>query len=173
MDHLSTADIAKLLRASQAEITAEVSALSDELAGWHPAAGEWCVKECLGHLVEAERRGFAGRIRDLLEREPNSLLVPWDQVAVARARNDCAAAAGALLQEFADERAASVALVELLRPSDLELGGEHPQVGHLTVSEIANEWVHHDRNHFKQLLTNIQDFAWQQMGNARKFSLPH
>jgi hypothetical protein len=37
----------------------------------------------------------------------------------------------------------------------------------------SSERVHHDRNHFKQMLTNVQGYAWAQMGNAQKFSLPH
>ena len=40
-------------------------ALGDE-AGWRPAPGEWSANECVGHLIEAERRGFAGRIRPIL-----------------------------------------------------------------------------------------------------------
>ena len=40
-------------------------ALGDE-AGWRPEPGEWSANECVGHLIEAERRGFAGRIRAIL-----------------------------------------------------------------------------------------------------------
>jgi hypothetical protein len=85
---LSVADIARLLRASESEITAEVAALRDELVSWHPEPGEWCVNECLGHLIEAEKRGFAGRIRFLLQSDGSPALTSWDQVAVAVARND-------------------------------------------------------------------------------------
>jgi hypothetical protein len=170
---LSAVDIARLLRASEAEIIAEVEALTDDLAAWHPAPGEWCVRQCLGHLIEAERRGFAGRIRFLLEHDDSPTLTSWDQVAVAHARHDCAADTAALLEEFSDKRAASVALVTSLQPHDLARGGEHPQVGHLTIGEIVSEWVHHDRNHFKQVLTNVQSYAWPQMGTAQRFSLPH
>ncbi len=173
MNDLSTADIARLLRASEAEIAAEVAALPDELRSWHPEPGEWCVNECLGHLVEAERRGFAGRIRFLLQHNDNPALTTWAQVDVARERNDCAADTLTLLKEFSDERAASVILLTSLQPEDLARGGEHPQVGHLTVGEIVSEWVHHDRNHFKQMLTNVQSYAWRQMGAAQRFSLPH
>jgi len=61
-----------------------VAALPPDVAGWHPAPEEWCVKETLGHLVETEHRGFAGRIRILLQSaEPH--LLAWDPVAVARA----------------------------------------------------------------------------------------
>ena len=173
MNGLSIADIARLLRASEAEITAEVAALPDELVSWHPEPGEWCVNECLSHLIEAEKRGFAGRIRFLLQPNESPTLTSWDQVAVARARNDCAADSSTLLKEFGDERAASVVLVTSLDPEDLSRGSEHPQVGHLTIGEIVSEWVHHDRNHFKQMLTNVQRYAWQQMGTAQRFSLPH
>ena len=36
---------------------------SGDDGGWRPAPGEWSANECVGHLIEAERRGFAGRIR--------------------------------------------------------------------------------------------------------------
>ena len=173
METLTTVGVAALLRAAAAEIRAEVEALPEDVLSWHPAPGEWCVKECLGHIIEAERRGFAGRIRVLLEHDGDATLVNWDQEEVARSRHDCDADATQLLMEFLGLREASVSLVASLTPEDMERGGEHPQVGHLTVGEIVSEWIHHDRNHFKQILTNVQDFAWLSMGNARKFSLPH
>jgi hypothetical protein len=173
VDRLSPADIAGLLRASQAAIAAEVEALPDAVAGWHPAQGEWCIRECLGHLIEAERRGFAGRIQFLLQHDSNPALAGWDQAAVARARSDCTADTATLLAEFLEQRVESIALVASLQTENLSRGGEHPEVGHLTIGEIASEWVHHDSNHFKQMLTNVQGYAWGQMGNAQKFSLPH
>lgn len=173
MDSLSLSEIASLLPAGEREISAEVMALPSRVATWHSAEGEWCVNECLGHLIEAERRGFAGRIRTMRAHRDGLALTSWDQVEVARLRKDCAADTIALLHEFRDERARSVALVESLHPSDLALGGEHPQVGHLTLGEVLTEWTHHDRNHFKQMLSDVQEFAWRQMGNAQRFSLPH
>lgn len=173
MDWLSAAEIASLLAAAETEIRAEVTALPSRVTGWHPADGEWCVNECLGHLIEAERRGFAGRIRAMRAHGDGLALTSWDQVEVARSRADCSAETKRLLDEFRAERARSVALVRSLQPSDLALGGEHPQVGHLTAYEVLTEWTHHDRNHFKQVLADVQSFAWRQMGNAQRFSLPH
>jgi DinB superfamily len=166
---LAPAAIAPLLRATLATLTAEVEALSAPALAWHPAPGEWCVKEVLGHLIETERRGFAGRIRIILAgREPG--LESWDQNAVAAARGDCRRDARALLGELAAMRADSVRLVEGLGPTDLARGGEHPTVGHLTVADLLNEWVHHDRNHVRQILANVQASVWPHMGNAQKFS---
>ena len=30
-----------------------LKALTPEIASWHPAQGEWCVNECIGHIIEA------------------------------------------------------------------------------------------------------------------------
>ncbi|MGH7320670.1 MAG: DinB family protein, partial [Candidatus Rokuibacteriota bacterium] len=79
--------MAELLRSAATTLHAELTALPASALGWHPAPGEWCVKEVMGHLIEAERRGFAGRIRVILsEREP--ALATWDQAGVARERRD-------------------------------------------------------------------------------------
>ena len=43
-------------------------------------------------------------------------------------------------------------------------------VGPLTVSDLLQEWVHHDRNHARQMMANVQAYAWPHMGNAQKFS---
>jgi hypothetical protein len=40
------------------------------------------------------------------------------------------------------------------------------------VGDVAADWVHHDRNHVRQMLANTQARVWAQMGNARRFSVP-
>ena len=59
---LTPAHSAALLRASIATLRAETEALGADAMRWHPADGEWCVNEVIGHMIEAERRGFAGQI---------------------------------------------------------------------------------------------------------------
>ena len=166
---LTPTAVAPLLRATLATLTAEVHALLPDALAWHPAAGEWCVKEVLGHLIETERRGFAGRIRIILAgQEPQ--LESWDQNGVAAARRDCERDAPALLGELATMREDSARLVEGLSAADLARGGHHPSVGYLRVGDLLNEWIHHDRNHVRQILANVQAYVWPHMGNARKFS---
>ena len=166
---LAPAEVASLLDSMRAAITAELGALSEDVLAWHPAEGEWCAKECLGHIMEAERRGFNGRIRKILaETEPD--LPGWDQRAVEIERNDCARSTAELLDEFRALRAESVALVRGLGAADLERGGTHDKVGHLRVNDLLQEWVHHDRNHFRQLQANAQAYVWPSMGNCQKFA---
>jgi hypothetical protein len=170
---VAPARIADLLEASSVAVVAELVALGDQ-AGWRPAPGEWSANECLGHLIEAERRGFAGRIRAIVAgSKPDEpiALEGWDPPAVASARGDHLRAGTELAAEFEALRADSVSLVRGLRPGDLALAGMHPEVGLLRVEELLGEWVHHDRNHVRQMLAITQARVWDQMGNARRFSL--
>lgn len=169
---LSTRQIADLLEASAAIAVEELRALGAE-SGWRPRAGEWSANDCVGHLIEAERRGFSGRIRQILAAPPDApaTLVAWDPPAVAEERRDNERPGTELAAEFAALRADSVAQVRALAPADLKRYGIHPHVGPLRVDELLGEWVHHDRNHIRQLLEVTQLRVWGQMGNARRFSL--
>ena len=170
---LSPTSIADLLATTTATVTGEAQALGPE-GGWRPAPGEWSVNECIGHLIEAERRGFAGRIRRILEADRPDLppdLEDWDPPAVAEARRDHLRDGPELAAEFAALRADGVALVRSLTEVDLGRFGRHPQVGELRVEELLGEWVFHDRNHVRQLLVVTQARVWEQMGNAQRFSL--
>ena len=85
---LTFEQVAGLLESVARTIRAEAEPLGDEGMRWHPAPGEWCANEVIGHILEAERRGFAGRIRLIIE-QPGRKLQGWDQEQVARDRRDC------------------------------------------------------------------------------------
>jgi hypothetical protein len=169
---LDPAGTAALLQASAAALRGELTGHSEALLGWHPAPGEWCAKEVVGHLIEAEQRGFAGRIRQILAASGPPRFATWEPAEVARARRDCARGIDGLLAELGTLRDASVSLVRSLEPTDLGRGGEHPSVGYLRIGDLLHEWVHHDRNHLRQVLANVQAFVWPHMGNAQRFSQP-
>src|SRR3990172_8014823 len=120
--------------------------------------------------AEAEALGIDG-----LRWHPGRRLESWDPEQIARERRDCERDGRELIEELASLREASVRLVEELRPKQLELSGEHPQVGTLRIGalriiDLLHEWPHHDRAHVKQVLSNAQAYVWPHMGNAQKFS---
>jgi hypothetical protein len=162
-------EIADLLEASGRAFENVLTASPPEVATWHPKPDEWCINECVGHVIEAEKRGFAGRIRILLASDEPQLET-WDQDAVARGRDDCHRAPAELLREFHDLRVQSIHLMRSLRPEQITRAGAHPKVGRLTVDEVAHEWVHHDGNHLRQAMANVQAYVWPKMGNAQRFS---
>jgi len=162
--------VAPLLAATVAALRAEVRALGVE-AGWRLAPAEWSVNECIGHLFEADARGFAGRIRTILESD-GPVLATWDPAAVAAGRHDEQADPIELVEAFAVRRSEGIALVRSLVAGDLERVGIHPAIGPLRVDEILAQWVHHDRNHVRQALAVSQARAWHHMGVTRRFSEP-
>ena len=163
--------VADLLGAARDHITTELGAMGDTLAAWRPAPDEWSANECVGHIIEADRRGFAGRIRRILA-EDGIAETGWDQIAVAAARRDRESSVAAILDEFRAGRDDAIVLVRSLTPANLERHAIHARVGRVTVSNLLQEWVFHDRNHIRQLLANAQARAWPGMGNARRFSHP-
>ncbi|HEV8536706.1 MAG TPA: DinB family protein [Candidatus Limnocylindria bacterium] len=163
---LTTGQVADYLEATCALIEAELEALGED-SSWHFDPNEWCANQVIGHLVEAEKRGFAGRIREILEGKTRTK--SWDQQQVARDRRDCERLGQSLWMEFMGIRNDSIKLVRSLKTEALGRGIEHPMAGHLTVRDLLHEWVHHDRNHTKQLLAIAQERAWPHMGNSQKF----
>ena len=85
---LTPAEVAALLRASADALATELAGAPRRVVTWHAAPGEWCLLETLGHLIEAERRGFSGRILTILEQDEPTFQ-SWDQATVARERRDC------------------------------------------------------------------------------------
>ena len=145
--------------------------MGDTVGQWRPAPGEWSANECVGHVIEADRRGFAGRIRRILAVD-GVAEVGWDQIAVAAARRDWERPVAAVIEEFTTGRDEGIALVAGLTRSDLDRHATHSVVGRVTVGELLQEWVFHDRNHIRQLLANAQARAWPAMGNTRRFTRP-
>jgi hypothetical protein len=163
---LTTAEVAALLESTCALIEAEMKALGDEGCTFHFKEGEWCVNECVGHIIEADKRGFGGRIKDILAGTP---LHSWDQVQVERDRKDCERMSQSLWMEFMGMRHDYITMVRRLEPAELERSGVHPKVGDLRVRDLLHEWLHHDRNHTRQLLNVQQERVYPHMGNSQKF----
>ena len=166
----TTGRIAALMRVSTDAAAAEIRALGD-LARRRPEPDEWCANEVLGHLIEADRRGFIGRVRACLA-EDHPTFMPWDQPGVAAARRDREKDPEAMVAEFLAQRGEDLALVAGLGEADVDRAGEHPSVGPLSVRNLLHEWVHHDREHLAQLMAVSKALAWPAMGNARRFSDP-
>ncbi len=166
---LAPARIAGLLASTVALLQGETGSLTDAEARWHPAPGQWCVNEVLGHLVESDKRGFVGRITRAIERDrPRE--APWDQIAVARERRDCDRMIQSLFMEWMGQRHGAIEMVRSLRDDQLARECVHGKVGVLSVRDLLHEWVHHDRSHTKQILSNVQALVWPHMGNARQFT---
>lgn len=165
---LSPLEIARVLLSTKEMLLAHVQALTPDVAGWHPAPGEWCVHQIMGHLIETESRGFAERIRRLsVEVEP--IFVSLDQEQEAIERNDCEREIATLIEEFCAIRDASCVLVRGFAPESMQLYGWHPDAGKLSASDLLNEWVYHDMDHLRQIMANVQQYVWSHLGATQEW----
>ncbi len=167
-EKIDNAQIANLLRVIPNILKSELEALPVEISRFRPAPGEWCINEVLGHLIEAEQRGFAGRIRQILVEDEHTCQT-WNPDQVADDRRDDTKSSTELLDEFTNLREQSIALVLALKPEQLARSGQHPVVGQLSIQDLLYEWIYHDRNHLKQIESNILAWYWPQLGNAQGF----
>ncbi len=168
---MTPGEVADLLGSSGQAFASTLNAIPPGVASWHPAPGEWCVNEVVGHVIVTDKYGFAGRIRVILGGdEPD--LPKYDRDGLQKTRDDCARDQKALAHEMLEVRGQSLELIRSLGPEQLQRGGLHPDVGRLTVDDLLHEWVHHDGNHLRQALANVQAYVWPNMGNARRFSRP-
>jgi hypothetical protein len=105
----------------------------------------------LGHLVDGEETDWIPRARLILARGASVRFEPYDRVR-HRERN-VGRTLDSLLSEFERLRLANLTLLESwqLTPSQLDLQGEHPALGRVTLRQLLAAWVVHDLGHIAQV----------------------
>lgn len=148
-----------LLTATRRSIHTLLEGLDDQLLRYHPAPGEWCMLELLGHLVAADEHAFAGRIAAIFEGDGSgdrAAIGPFDADAHADRREDCSGEVHTLLEEVERSLADRTAILTRLTAEDLDRVGVHHAVGEVTVGDFVREWPYHDADHLRQMLANLQ-----------------
>jgi hypothetical protein len=107
--------------------------------------------DVVGHLIDGEETDWIPRARIILSRSAEPRFDPYDRFR-HRARN-ASRTLGSLLDEFAELRAANLALLGSWRlgEQELNLTGVHPTFGRVTMQELLAAWVVHDLGHIAQV----------------------
>lgn len=105
----------------------------------------------IGHLIDGEETDWMPRARIILAQGQNRRFEPYDRFR-HRARNATRALAS-LLDEFARLRAENVRVLQSWQLTDaqLDLTGEHPSLGTVTLRQLLATWVVHDLGHVAQV----------------------
>ncbi len=111
----------------------------------------WSPYTIVGHLLHGERTDWIPRARIILAQGAARRFTPYDRVAQfhesqGRSLDD-------LLDELERRRAENVATLTgwSLSESQLELVGEHPEFGAVTLRQLLATWVAHDLGHVAQV----------------------
>lgn len=130
-----------------------LSALLEDLpaawAGAREGSEAWSPSEILGHLINGERTDWIPRARIILKQESYRRFEPFDRFAELQSDRNLRER----LKEFETLRAGNVATLRgwNLKDKDLELTGEHPGLGTVTLRQLLATWVVHDVSHIAQI----------------------
>lgn len=133
-------------------------ALRAMLAGLPPAWTDategpdtWSPYDVVGHLIHGERTDWIARARIVLAQGEDRRFTPYDRFAQFRESQGKSLAD--LLDEFAALRAENLATLAgwRLTEAQLDLVGEHPAFGAVTLRQLLATWVAHDLGHVAQV----------------------
>jgi hypothetical protein len=111
----------------------------------------WSPFVIVGHLIHGERTDWIPRARIILDQGADRRFTPYDRFA--QFRESDGKSLGVLLDEFDDLRRRNLATLREWRLTDsqLELTGEHPEFGQVTLRQLLATWVAHDLGHIAQI----------------------
>jgi hypothetical protein len=111
----------------------------------------WSPFDVVGHLVDGELTDWMARLQIILAQGSNRRFAPVDRFAHL-SRNK-GRGLDELLREFRDLRAKNLAELRAtgLTPTALQLTGEHPAFGIVTLEQLLATWVAHDLGHIAQV----------------------
>jgi len=109
----------------------------------------WSPREVVAHLINGERTDWIPRARIIIQQGRYRRFDPFDRFAELKSDRPIKA----LLEEFDQLRAGNIATLRgwNLKEKDMELTGEHPEFGTVTMRQLLATWVVHDLSHIAQI----------------------
>jgi hypothetical protein len=111
----------------------------------------WSAFEVVGHLIHGDRTDWMTRAKMILQLGESRPFPPFDRLG--HIRESQGKSLEQLLDEFAHLRSDNLRELHSLnlQPKDLELRGQHPALGAVTLSQLLATWAVHDLTHLHQL----------------------
>lgn len=113
------------------------------------APDAWTPRQILAHLIHGERTDWIPRARIIIKQGNYRRFDPFDRFAELETERPLRD----LLKEFDQLRSGSIATLRgwNLKEKDLDLTGEHPELGTVTMRQLLATWVVHDLSHIAQI----------------------
>jgi hypothetical protein len=144
------ADAITVLERTPAVFRALLGGAPAALTSCNEGADTFSAFDNLGHLIHGERADWIPRARIILAQGENRRFEPYDRFA--QVRESAGKPLAQLLDEFAELRARNIETLRgwNLTEAQLDLQGEHPSFGAVTLHQLLATWVAHDLGHIAQ-----------------------
>ena len=138
-----------VLERTPAVLTTLLDQLPEDWTRVNEGADTWNPREVVAHLIHGERTDWIPRARIILKQESYRRFDPFDRFAELKSERPLKD----LLEEFDHLRSGNVATLRgwNLKEKDMELMGEHPEFGAVTMRQLLATWVVHDLSHIAQI----------------------
>lgn len=129
----------------------------------------WSPTVVVGHLIHGEKADWIPRARIILAQGADRRFAPFDRMA--QFRESAGKPLAVLLDEFAEARTASLETLRSwqLDESHLELLGEHPEFGAVSLRQLLATWVAHDLGHLTQITRVMAKQYREAVGPWRRY----
>jgi len=125
--------------------------LTEEQFRWKPESGNWSILEIVGHMLAEETRDFRIRLQLTLD-NPNQTWPDYDPEGVVVAERFNERCPQQLLQEFLNEREASIEWLSTLTSAKWSNTFQHKRLGPIQAGDLFVSWVAHDHLHLRQIV---------------------
>lgn len=162
-------DAKEVLSRTPATLKALLGGLSGDWALSNEGAETWSPFDVMGHLIHAEETDWIPRARIILEHGEERAFDPFDRFAMfEKSRGK---SLDELLGEFERLRAGSLLELERMNLTAelLARRGQHPELGHVTLSQLLSTWVVHDLGHIGQIVRVMAKQYGEAVGAWRAF----
>ncbi len=134
-----------------------------------PGEEGWSPKDVLAHVLSVHGPALVERVR-LIAEQDNPPIPNVDEQAVLERSGLRARPVGALLDEFARERAEAVAWMRALAPEALSRTGRHSIAGDVSAADIIHHVAWHDLLHVEQVCRMLAAPLHERRGAMRQFT---
>lgn len=140
-----------ILARTPATLRVLLGGLPDEWTRTNEGADTWSPFDVVGHLIHGELTDWIPRARIILEQRGERRFTSFDRFAQFEASRRKSMAE--LLDRFATLREDNLTTLAAwsLTEQQMELDGEHPELGPVTLRQLLATWVAHDLGHVAQI----------------------
>lgn len=127
-----------------------LTALPDAWTRSNEGGESWSAYDIVGHLAHGEHDDWIQRAEIILAQGEHRRFTPYDRFA--QFETSKGKTLDDLLREFAEARAKNLQTLRSwhLTNAQLQLTGEHPEFGAVTLQQLLSTWVAHDLGHIAQ-----------------------
>jgi hypothetical protein len=132
-------------------LEALLSGLPDGWTTHNEGADTWSPFDVVGHLIDGELTDWMARLHIILSQSPSGRFEPFDRFRhISRNKGRTLSE---LLAEFRQLRERNLHGLRALNvtTAQLQLTGEHPAFGSVTLEQLLATWVAHDLGHIAQI----------------------